>query len=376
MRVNDLARQAADSYLETGSGLNSAIAKIAKDNELTPTQIQRVVESANHEVVARIRKTAKEGHFVPDGGLASREKVLELIGAENATEKTASDMSSFFMLDRDRRQPRHTKLAAEVQVEGFVSRMNGDDAAKSAMVNDLQRAYVTLTEYAKDIRVRKHAADLSQAENFTKFIKEARRLMLEESVSLQLMFGGVPESVHRELATAIFKDAHEKLSKTANSVEKKLLKEFDPEASKDLGMRIINGNQPLFIHLRATAGDAADSASLGCCADAVNNIVSGVVTAIHSLNSSKDVKKYIENEVQPFANNVQRGVKYAMAYVRDHAADDTWLAKTANFGGVAAFLDKIGRIFQFINQGSQGVESMGRNANQFLQDLKIGRAHV
>jgi len=373
MRVTDFARQAADGYLENGGDLNKAVAKLAKDNELTPMQIQRVVEAANHEVNARQYKTAEDKRFVFE--LASRDKVMELLGTKEAesVKTAAADVESFYVLERDRRQPPHTKIAstddAARSKEGLYTRMNDVSAGRDAALHMLERCYAKLSEYSRDVRAEKLAVDLRRNENFTKFVKEAQRLMLEENIPFHFMFSGSPGLIHPEVKEAIFKDAHAQLTKRANSVEKALLAKFDPKASKEMGMEVVNGNQPLFIHLRATAGDAINSFGVGCVSDAVNNCLAGVVTAIHQLNSDKDVKRYIEQEVQPFANNVQRGVKYAMAYVREHANDNTWLAKTANWSGVVSMLDKIGRIFQLINQGGQAAESAGGNMSRYVRDL-------
>lgn len=368
-RVSDLAKNAADEYLNNGGNLNLAIAKLAKENELTPMQIQRVVESANHEVFARQYKVATDKRFVFD--LASLNGVLDLLGT-SGTDKTASDASNrdFFVLDRDRRYQSATKTAAQAEKQAsFHVRLNGDDAGRAAALHTLNRCYSQLTTYARDMRVEKQAADLSRHENFDKFVKEAQRLMLEENIPFRFMFGGAGNQIHQELRNAIFAEAHARLTKNANAVEKSLLAEFDPKASKELGMEIVNGNQPLFIHLRATAGDATRSHCMGILCEAVNRCLSGVVTAIHNLKTNEDVKRYVEQEIQPFAYNVQRGIKYAMQYVYENADSQTWLAKTADWRGVASLLDKIGRLFHLLNHGSQSVELAGRGVSQYLQDL-------
>lgn len=364
LKVADLSRQAADLFHENGGDLNQAVAKVAAMHELTPMQIQRVVESANHEVNQRIYKTATDRRFTFK--LASRDAVLALLGSgkDKPAEKTAGE-DDFFTLSADRKGMQTAKLAS-APTEKFGSAYRaGESAAKLAALNTLQLCVAKLTSYSRDLRLQKNALDYSRETNFGRLVKEARRLMLEDGIPFADMVSGACQSVHPELAKAIMTDAHARLSKIASSAEKKLLKDLGSTE----GMRLINGNQPLFIHLRATAGDAALGECLGCYATAVNQCLAGVVTAIHELNSTDATRSYIENEVQPFANNVQRGLKFAMEYVLDHGNDNTWLAKTANWGPIVAMLDKIGRVFQFINQGGQAVESVGRNTKQILQDM-------
>ena len=199
--------------------------------------------------------------------------------------------------------------------------------------------------------------------------------MLEDHLDYGTLYkaaaGGTFEPL-RPIVQAIFKKLASQLSATtklANAVEDDLLKKFDPKDYEDLGGGIVNGNQPLMIHLKACVRDLGDRSA--CCGpyDSMGQMTSGIVTAIHELNSSKDVGDYIANEIQAFANNVRKGVKYAMQYVASNADSDSWIAKKANFGAIMKTLMPTLQLAQILNQLSGGAETAGGIAKNFVSDM-------
>ena len=117
---------------------------------------------------------------------------------------------------------------------------------------------------------------------------------------------------------------------------------------------------------------AGFAVAVSCCGSLVGGCdqsTSGVVTAIHNLKTDDDVKEYIANEVQPFANNVRKGIKFAMQYIIDHAEDETWIAKTAGFKDVLKTIMPSLSVAQILNQLIHGGGAAKNSISQFLSDL-------
>jgi len=368
-KLQDMAKEVVDSATE-GGDLNAAIAKVAAREELNPTQIQRLVEVANHGAYDRTYKTAKDKRFAFK--LASRDEVMTLLGKKPETEKTAAD-DSFFEL---RRNTQFEKAASETPpLTNHYRAMGGAEAVKKGLLNELNHALYKLNSYQSELRTEMSGIDYSVAESMRKLAAETRRLMLEERVSYADLYkaasNGMDEKL-RPLVDVIFKKLAGQLSTTtklANALEDDLLKKFDPKDYKELGGDIINGNQPLMIHLKACVRDLGDRCCIAGPYDSTSGMASGVVTAIHELNSAKDVSDYVANEVQSFANNVRKGVKYAMAYILANENSDGWFAKKAGIGALAKGLVPSLQLAQILNQLTGGAETGGSIVKKLMSDL-------
>lgn len=364
--VQAMAREAADEYLNNGD-LNSAVAKVASDHELNPKQIQRVIEATNHEVNHRTYKSAEDKRFALK--LASLDDVLGLLGNKKDDEQTkeASADADFFTLKRS-----STKVASGEPRPHRYRQMGGKEGLKEAVIHDLKMAEAALEKCARELRTEQYAMKINAEEALQKFAAEARRLMREEKVSFQEMYKAAcslyPEAA-RDTVRSVFETVKEAHVKTANAVEGKELEAFDGDDYEALGGKIVNGNQPLFIHLKVICKGSYGSHCCNIASDGMNTLHSGLVTAIHALKTNQDVDDYIAREVQPFANNVCKGVKYAMDYVKKHANDDTWLAKTALFGPATKTLEQASRVFQFLNQVIKSGGTAADIGKNFLSDV-------
>ena len=208
-----------------------------------------------------------------------------------------------------------------------------------------------------------------------KLASEVRRLMLEDGHSIRSIYSAamsiMPKVAHPMVAF-IFKKIAADLTKTtklANAAEDEILKQFDSSDWEALGGRQVDGNQPLFIHLKPCVRALFTYSGYGPMCDSCDKSTSGIVTAIHNLKTNDDVREYISNEVQPFAYNVRKGIKFAMQYIIDHAEDDTWLAKTAGFMDIFKTLMPSMQVAQVLNQLIRSGGATKNAVTQFFSDL-------
>jgi len=363
--VMALAREVADEFL-TIQDMDQSVVKVARNHELNPRQIRRVVEASNHEVNSRIYKSAADKRFAFK--LANADNVLELlnVGKKETSTKTASADDDFFSLRR------HTKVASASNYTHRSRSMGGEDALKQAVLFDLKMAEAHLEKHARELKTEQLTHYTEAQEAMSKVASEVRRMILEEHLPFQSIYKAAcsvlgPE--HQPFVQAVFETVKKHNEKHANALEGKEYRAFDGKDYESLGGKIVNGNQPLFIHLKIVNKALGTYRGFDCLSEGFGRLHGGVVQAIHALNTNKEVDDYIAKEVQSYANNVCKGVKFAMAYAIENADKDTWFAKTANIGGAARTLEQASRVFQFLNQmiGAGGTaHKLGRN---FLSDL-------
>ena len=88
-----MANKAAGGFSETGD-LNAEVAKLANDSELTPPQIQTLVEEANHEVNRRLYSAEDDKRYTFK--VATLDGVLEQLNGVKDLPKVASVVQSGF----------------------------------------------------------------------------------------------------------------------------------------------------------------------------------------------------------------------------------------------------------------------------------------
>lgn len=88
IRLLEISKIASERFLNNGVPLNEAIAKLAEENELTPMQIHRIAEDANHRVQAGMYKKAEDKSFTFD--LANAEEIIQQVRGDQGMSKVAA----------------------------------------------------------------------------------------------------------------------------------------------------------------------------------------------------------------------------------------------------------------------------------------------
>jgi hypothetical protein len=159
IRFADFAKMAAEQYVEKAVPLNDTLAKIAEKNNLSPTQIQRVVELTNLDTNERLFKNAGDKTFTfPLASLAGVQAVLH--PDQTNTVKTASLMDMFGMPVSEVRRQKVEEGLAKVASSSVVAEPMGELMEKRAeqnagdIINELEdathKAYGVIREAAKN----------------------------------------------------------------------------------------------------------------------------------------------------------------------------------------------------------------------------------
>lgn len=302
-----MATKAASGFSETGD-LISEVAKIASENELTPPQIQTLVEESNHEVNRRLYSAEDDKRFAFK--VATLDEVLESLNGSPGLPKVASVVQAGFnKLATDR-----TKVAAEA------TRIEEDWVRDPEIRLRETKAYLNqarekIGSYIEQCDSKVNYLTLKVGETKARALGEVKQLVRNGMPFATLYKAAMRISPDTPKAIrGIFEGFHEDYSKTASAVEKDLLK-FDPEAldgKDEIGTRFVNGNHPLFIHLDDMHSDLQKYYDVDTCRDGLRNTFSALTSAIHRLNTPEDVDSYLANESQRFAYAVKKGMDSAM----------------------------------------------------------------
>lgn len=304
-----MANKAASGFSETGD-LSREVAKIAESSELTPPQIQTLVNEANHEVNRRLYTTEDDKRFAFK--VATLDDVLDKLNGKSENPKVASVVQSrFHSLSVD--ETEKTASAATERIEPDWIR--DPDLRLDNTKAYLKQAADKLKSYADELSSKKNYLTLKVGETKARALGEIKQL-----VRNGMPFGTIYKAAQRfnpdspRAVRLLFEELHGEYTKTASAVEKELL-EFDPEAldgKDEIGTRIVNGNHPLFIHLDDMAADLQKYHDANICDDGLRNTFSAITSAIHRLNTPEDVDNYLANESQRFSYAVKKGMDHAL----------------------------------------------------------------
>ncbi len=325
--LDKMVTSAATGF-EESQNLNEEIAKIAEVNELTPNQIQALVEETNHVVFDRIYKTAQDKRFVFD--MAEADKVMGILHPSDDRPKVASlTATGFTNLRIDTLREKRASVPFEQEEPDWIK------DAQARFVQTKHNLRVAAGELKKHAEHYRQIANTSKLATMTAVSKLKHEVTqnIHKGTSLQLMYKlSVAQAPSlKEPISSIFADLKEDLDKTASMVEKELLN-FDPEeldGKDEIGTRIVNGNNPLFIHLTGLMEGCYNRFRADPLSRDLEDTASALVSSIHRLNTPEDVDSYLANEVQRLAYGVKLGAKQAVEACNALNAENDGTDKTA-----------------------------------------------
>lgn len=251
--LNSFAKIAADAYLgKSKTNLNASLKKIAKDEGLTPHQVEYVAAEANKAVWADLFKMDKTASYdFPIAEPATIIAELQLKPAAGQIKEASLDYLA---------SPSMNKIAAEKSVYGEFSTLAQDaksyDQVKIASNrSDLKRTMTVRMEKMAHLRdeismeLIKTRTGIDNAQR--EFIKQARTMVMETPFSDR---GQAMDKIAEFVRSAGFKEVGKTLmAKLASTVKSQgLIKEADLKAPEEyisdkLPARIINGRHQLYI---------------------------------------------------------------------------------------------------------------------------------
>jgi len=254
--LNTMAKIAADAYLgKQKTVLNDSLKKIAKDEGLTPHQIEYVAAEANKTVWADLFKMDKTASY--DFALAEPGLVIKELQLKESTGQIKEAQMDYLG------SPVFNKTAVDKSVYGEFVTLSTDSASYDQVKlashrGDLKRTMVSRMEkmaHLRDELSMEMIKTSTAIDNCRKaFIKEARTLVMETPFTDRgIAMDKIAEFVRSAGFKEVGKDLMAKLSHVVKS--QGLIKQADLKAPEEyisdkLPARIINGRHQLYITIQ------------------------------------------------------------------------------------------------------------------------------
>lgn len=294
-----LANRAADDHVRGGTPLDSAIAKIAEEKELSRVQIQRVVEFANHETNERLRKQAEDKTFRFD--LASVDGVMGHLDSGDGHRKVAAFRVSSAMAGyagREGMQEHLDKLAESAYEHPIMAQIRVRKA-----LDAMEKVAARINLYHRRISARQAGLHESIRDELGKLAAYARN-----HVSAGNRFSDLHKLAcnydrkNGRTWDVVFGRVRDGLLKTASaSPMVAALRRDSLTPSDEIPVEVVNGNHKLLIGLDTLRNKISEEDRCAKRIRLMDTLGPAVVEYVKSLRSSSDVAKHVHEDIEKVA---------------------------------------------------------------------------
>jgi len=289
------AHAASRDYIANGTLMNTSIVKVARENELSPMQIQRVCEIANHHAYSELFKSAEDKTF--DFPLASTEEIMEALKEE--PEKVAAD----YILD-----PVGSKREIDSNRVFGVSEIGNEPEIeeRQKLARKALEKIAAAKEEISGMSVFNHEEIVGLEDEFYKIAKQ----MVLEGTSLRDIRAACqgswdsPRAEELIVKTAmkmaregVLGAKLEYLMKTSEAVDAALISDKLAKNNAGVPVRVINGNHPIVSTINTLNDKYKDADNMEQSLEVLDDKARMVRSKMEDLNTSKKVDQYIQKEV-------------------------------------------------------------------------------
>ncbi len=299
IRFTDFAKMAAEQFVEKDVPLDSTIAKIAEKNNLSPTQIQRVVELTNLDANERIFKSAGDKTFTfPLASLAGVRAILH--PDSPSTVKTASVMDVLFTPQQEGKQER---LLEEIQKVAS-ARPFVKEAEELMEKRAEQNAGEILNELRKrvgELVLQKQAAEDATHKAYDTIRDVAKNHILLDGGDLQdlMKYACVAFPKMSKVWLQVFEAVKSDLTKLGHPVDKKMLAQKIEIPHGE--WKVINGRHAFQIDLDTLRRKISETDRVSHHIAILNDAPDPVEVGMNSFTDNMDTEQYLMSEVENLA---------------------------------------------------------------------------
>ena len=297
LKFADFAKQASKKFVEEAIPLNKSIAKIAEENNMSPMQIQRVVEMANSDTNQRLYKTAGDKTFTFD--LASLDGVRATINPGTTMAKTAQVMDVMF----PSRAEKTAKIAQEIEkVAAAPTKAATDPLIEKRACLAFESLIAEGRKRVARLELDKLAFEMEKDAAFTAMKDMAKDFVVLERGKLSNMYKFAcmahPES--RELWQQVFTDMRQDLMKLGHPVDKALIDEKFGDF--ETPTETINGRHAMLVLLDTFKDKIGKIDRTSGKLALYNDAPDPVPMELISITNNEDVRKVLAEEVEKLAS--------------------------------------------------------------------------
>lgn len=242
------AKTASDNFIQSDIPLKATIAKVSGENDLNPTQIQRIIELANQITYARLFKNTEDKTFTfPVCQLSEVLDELKNHQDSEAEETFVAQPTIKRSLDLERLQSIFGKqevnpLPSQERRHKVVILIEKMAAAKDEINNSIIVAEAAAHRYLKDLKttVKQLLLDGYDKEDLLGAMLIS---FPDKRIELAQMFA----EICAELCEEGIKVAKWDMLKTASE---EVCESLVSDSLKNMGVRVVNGQHPLYLIVR------------------------------------------------------------------------------------------------------------------------------
>ena len=299
IRFADFAKMASEQFVEKNVPLNDTLAKIAEKNNMSPTQIQRVVELTNLDTNERLFKNAGDKTFTfPLASLAGVQAVLHPDKA--STVKTASLVNMIGVpvseTKRQRVEEGLAKVASSSMVAEPMSELMEKRAEQNAgeIINELRKR-------VNNILFEKQAAEDAVHKSYGVIRDKAKNHVLLDGGHLQdlMKYACAAFPGTDGLWLKVFEAVKSDLTKLGHPVDKKILAQKVEIPHGE--WKVINGRHAFQVDLDTLRRKISETDRLSKHIAVLDDAPDPVEVETNSFTDNMDTEQYLMSEVENLA---------------------------------------------------------------------------
>lgn len=294
LNFTEWAHQASRGFITSGTPMSSSISKVASEHELSPVQIQRVCEIANHHAYQEMFKSAEDKAF--EFPLAKVEDIMELLSEE------PTKIASEYCLD-----PAKDNAGVDVNkifgVQSFGNEFEVAESEKNASV-----VLEKIGEAKEELMSRAvlNREETSSLEN--EFFKMAKQLVMNDTSISDIRDAcrsSAPSAKTDELIVktamrlaqdGVFGAKVQYMMKSAEAVEVSEISSNLAKNNPGVPTRVINGNHPIISMINTISDKWKDADNVESSLEVLDDKSRMLKKKMKDLNTSKKVDQFVKSE--------------------------------------------------------------------------------
>jgi hypothetical protein len=369
IKLVDLAKVASKRFLQENVSLNDAIAKIAEEEELSPMQIRRVAEYANHDSNLSLHKSADDKTFTFE--LADPEVIIQTLQGE----KTAG-VAVLDVLSAAKAAPSFLEKTAGEQEPAPSLTFDPDPDVMECRSRNVGILLEKLAGHAKAMRkdllmkVASHRADIAGVMDEIADMAKEHILVGRGKFSDMFKFACSrdPESA------GLFKIAFEHIKK---DMIEKLGAPVDTELLSDNleipdgTLEVLNGEHTLAVQLDTLKNKISDEDRDARRIKLVDTFGTAIIDQMDVLKTPEDVEKSLEESLDNLSKRAEAGIDEFVEFLEKDALGLP--AKAMLLLGAGLGLKGLSDVTRETTKGAVKESAKERDERKRLEQLAVKR---
>lgn len=373
IKLVDFAKIASNRYLKGGESLNDAIAKLANEHELTPMQIRRVAEYANHDANLSLHKQATDKTFTFE--LANPDKIIGMVRGTSMS-KTAGVAVSDVLECMNPSLGKNAESWEKEMPSLHIEEAERDPSLAECRMRNVNFLLDKLAAHAKLFKremrgkIASYRADIS--ESMEKIAEMAKEHILDNKGKLSDLFkyACILDPDYAKVFKISFQRIKEDMiEKLGAPVDKALIS--DNLEIPDGTLEILNGEHTLAVVLDTLKNKISDEDKSSQRLQLLGTFGTAVVDQMDVLKTPEDVEQNLEDSLDNLSKKAEEGLDAFVELLEKCAM--SLPAKALLLAGTGLGLKAMSDIARETTKGAIKSSAKERDERKRLEELAVRR---